>query len=95
MPQQGGDDPPGREKENPQTVDTARGRVLMRDAGADRPVVAMRPGNAGGAKGAGHPGVLSGQPQLREEPVSKPRPKPFAISKEVVWKAYLKGVRLL
>jgi RNA-directed DNA polymerase len=62
----------------------------MRDAGADRPVVAMRPGNAGGAKGAGHPGVLSGQPQLREKPVSKPRPKPFAISKEVVWKAYLK-----
>jgi RNA-directed DNA polymerase len=27
---------------------------------------------------------------MREEPVSKPRPKPFTISKEVVWKAYLR-----
>jgi hypothetical protein len=40
----------------------ARGRVPMRGTGADRLVVAMRPGNAGGATGAGHLGLLVGQP---------------------------------
>jgi hypothetical protein len=34
---------------------TVRGRVPMRSTGADRPVVAVKPGNAGGAKGAGYP----------------------------------------
>jgi hypothetical protein len=43
---------------------TARGRVPMRGTGADRPVVATKPGNAGGAKGAGHPGSPAGQPSL-------------------------------
>jgi RNA-directed DNA polymerase len=65
----------------------------MRDAGADRPVVAVMPGNAGGAKGAGRPGSLAGQPVVgREEPVSEPKPKekPFAISKWVVMDAYEK-----
>jgi hypothetical protein len=34
----------------------------MRDTGAGRPIVAMRPGNAGGAKGADYLGLLAGQP---------------------------------
>src|SRR5262245_10423929 len=49
-------------KEGPQAARTARGRVPMRGTGADRLVVAVRPGNAGGAKGTGHPGVVGGQP---------------------------------
>ena len=40
----------------------ARGCVLTRGTGADRLVVATMPGNAGGAKGAGHLGWLAGQP---------------------------------
>ena len=36
---------------------------MMRAAGADRPVVAVMPGNAGGAKGADHPGSFDGQRQ--------------------------------
>ncbi len=35
----------------------------MRSTGADRLVVAMRPGNAGGAKGAGYPDLFGGQPK--------------------------------
>jgi hypothetical protein len=46
----------------------------MRGTGAGRLVVAMKPGNAGGAKGTGHPGLLDGQPPWWDEPVSKPRP---------------------
>jgi len=53
---------------------------------ADRPVVAERPGNAGGAKGTGHPGLVGGQLPGQEEPTNKP--KPFAISKRIVWDAY-------
>jgi hypothetical protein len=49
-------------KGDPQAAGTARGRVPKRGTGADRPVVAMKPGNAGGAKGAGRPGSLGGQP---------------------------------
>ena len=48
----------------PQAAGTARGRVPRRGTGTDRPVVAMRPGNAGGAKGTGRPGSLAGQPSL-------------------------------
>src|SRR4029453_18246777 len=67
----------------------ARGCVPMRGTGADRLVVATMPGNAGGAKGAGHLGSLGGQPA----PIVAGRsqgsePKPFAISKWVVWEAY-------
>jgi hypothetical protein len=61
----------------------------MRGPGADRLVVATMPGNAGGAKGAGHLGLLGGQPApawLGGAKVSEP--KPFAISKWVVWEAY-------
>ena len=36
----------------------------MPDTGADRPVVAVMPGNAGGAKGAGHLGSVGGQPEF-------------------------------
>src|SRR6266581_9457521 len=50
-------------KGDPQAAETARGRVPMRGTGADRLVVAARPGNAGGAKGAGHPGLVGGQPR--------------------------------
>jgi hypothetical protein len=46
----------------PRAAETVRGRVAMRGAGADRLVVAVKPGNAGGAKGTGRPGLLVGQP---------------------------------
>ena len=66
----------------------------MRVAGADRPVVAVKPGNAGGAKGVGRPGSSGGQPHgvVGEEPVGGPKPKekPFDISKWVVKEAYEK-----
>ena len=41
---------------------SARGRVPMRGTGADRLVLALKPGNAGGAKETGRPGSLGGQP---------------------------------
>ena len=47
----------------PQAATTVRGRVPMRGTGADRLVVAMKPGNAGGAKGTDRSGVLVGQPR--------------------------------
>jgi hypothetical protein len=53
---------PRSQEGGPQAAETARGRVPMRSTGTDRPVVAMKPGNSGGAKGAGHPGVAGGQP---------------------------------
>jgi len=45
-----------------QAEKTVRGRVPMRGTGADRPVVVVKPGNAGGAKGSDHPGSVGGQP---------------------------------
>ena len=54
----------GQPKGVPQAAETARGRVPARGTGADRLVVAVRPGNAGGAKGTGRPGELGGQPGL-------------------------------
>src|SRR5215472_13106838 len=66
---------PEREGE-PQAAESARGRVLMRAAVADRPVVARKPGNAGGAKGTGHPGSVGGQLPGQEAPPVEPRPKP-------------------
>ena len=53
-----GRESPGWREREPQAAETARGRVPMRGTGADRPVVAMKPGNAGGAKGAGRPGFV-------------------------------------
>ncbi len=55
---------------------------------ADCSAVVMTPGNAGRAKGTGYPGLDGGQLPKQEEPPAKPRPKPFAISKQVVWEAY-------
>ena len=52
----------GQPKGVPQAAETARGRVPARGTGADRLVIAVRPGNAGGAKGTGRPGELGGQP---------------------------------
>lgn len=53
----------GRRRERePQAAGTVRGRVSMSGTGAGRLVVAMNPGNAGGVKGAGHPGPFGGQP---------------------------------
>jgi len=48
-----------------QAEETARGRVPQRGTGAGRPVVVMKPGNAGGAKGTRYPGEFGGQPQGR------------------------------
>lgn len=52
----------GRREGGPRAAETARGRVLMRGRRTDRLVVVRKPGNAGGAKGAGRPGSLGGQP---------------------------------
>ncbi len=41
-----------------------RGRVPIRGTGADRLVVAMKPGNAGGAKGSGRSALGAGQPAM-------------------------------
>ena len=53
---------PRSQEGEPQAETTARARVPMRGTGTDRPVVAMRPSNAAGAKGPGHPGSRGGQP---------------------------------
>ena len=55
---------PSQQEGEPQGAKTSRGRVPMRGTGTDRSVVAMKPGNAGGAKGTDHLGLLSGQPLL-------------------------------
>ena len=49
---------------DPRAAETVRGRVPMWGTGADRLVVAVMPGNAGGAKGTGCPGLFGGQPLL-------------------------------
>src|SRR5689334_15245102 len=57
--------PVGRRREGvPRVVITARGRVPLRGTGADRLVVAKKPGNAGGAKGTDHRVLLADQPVL-------------------------------
>ncbi len=53
--------PRGTREGAPQAAGTVRGRVPRRGAGTDCPVVAQKPGNAGGAKGAAYPDVLAGQ----------------------------------
>ena len=52
----------GRWKGGPQAAETVRGRVPVRGREAGRLVVAVRPGNAGGAKGTGRPGSFGDQP---------------------------------
>ncbi len=39
-------------------------------------------------RGTGHPDLVDGQLPGQKEPESESRPKPFAISKQVVWEAY-------
>ena len=56
---------PWRRERGPQVAGTARGRVVARGTGTDRLVVAMKVGNAAGAKGTGHPGLDGGQPRSR------------------------------
>jgi hypothetical protein len=52
----------GRREGEPQAAETVRGGVPIRGRRADRLVVAMKPGNAGGAKGTGCPGSFGDQP---------------------------------
>ena len=52
----------GRREGEPQAAETVRGGVPMRGRRADYPVVAVMPGNAGGAKGMGCPGSFVDQP---------------------------------
>ncbi len=54
----------GRREGEPQAAETVRGRVPTRGRRADRLVVAMKPGNAGGAKGTGCPGSFGDQPAM-------------------------------
>ena len=54
----------GRREGDPQAAETVRGGVPMRGRRADRPVVATKPGNAGGAKGTGCPGSFGDQPTM-------------------------------
>ena len=61
----------------------------MRGVGADRLVVAPKPGNAGGAKGTGHPGESGGQPgRPGRNRADEPTSKPFVINKWDVVEAY-------
>jgi hypothetical protein len=53
---------PWSEEGELQAEETVRGRVPLRETGADRLVVVVMPGNAGGAKETGHPDWLAGQP---------------------------------
>ncbi len=50
-------------KEEVQVVSAMRARVPMRYTGAEQLVVALKPGNAGGAKGLRHLVSLVGQPE--------------------------------
>jgi hypothetical protein len=57
-----GERPARPSKGGSQAAGTARGRVPMRGTGTDCPVVAKKPGNAGGTKRAGCSGSFGGQP---------------------------------
>ena len=47
-----------------QVVKSRKREYRLRGRGTDRLVVAVKPGNAGGAKGTGRPGLLGGQPEF-------------------------------
>lgn len=53
----------GRSKGASQAAETVRGRVPVRGTGADRLIVVVKPGNAGGAKGTGCLGSFGDQPR--------------------------------
>jgi RNA-directed DNA polymerase len=57
----------------------------MRSGGADGPVVAKKPGNAGGAKRPDNPAEETGQPVMGG---AGDRGKPYNIPKQLVWSAY-------
>lgn len=61
-------------------------KVPKRGTGAERLVVAKKPGKPEGAKGSRHSARNAGQPRQREELANQA--KPFRISKRAVWKAY-------
>lgn len=48
----------------PQAAGTVRGRVPLASTGTDRLVVAVMPGNSGGAKETNYRGLFVGQPLL-------------------------------
>jgi hypothetical protein len=54
----------GQREGDSQAAETVRDRVPTRGRRADRLVVAMKPGNAGGAKGTGRPGSFDDQPAV-------------------------------
>lgn len=54
----------GREEGGPQTAESVRGRVPLRGRKSDHPVIVLKPGNSGGAKGMDCSGSLLGQPDL-------------------------------
>jgi len=57
-------EPSSRCQGRPPSGGPTRSRVPMRDEGADGPVVAMKPGNAGGAKGPDTLAADMGQPVM-------------------------------
>jgi hypothetical protein len=59
------------ERENLKRQEPREAEYRSRGTGADRLVVAMKPGNAGRAKGAGHPGLFGGQLHVQEEPAGR------------------------
>ncbi len=52
----------GCQRESSKQQELQGAEYRTRRTGADCPVVVMKPGNAGGAKGAGYPGLVSSQP---------------------------------
>jgi hypothetical protein len=56
----------------------------MRGEGADGPVIAMKPGNAGGAKGSDNRARAAANPK-GEEPMAEAQP--YDVPKQVVWDA--------
>lgn len=56
--------PPWPEEGELQAAETVRGRVPLRGTRTDRLVLALMPGNAGGAKETDHLGLLAGQPSF-------------------------------
>ena len=57
-----GEDPASCERETPERQKPPGAEYRGGEPGAERPVVAKRPSNAGGAKGARYPGLEGGQP---------------------------------
>jgi RNA-directed DNA polymerase len=67
-------------------VDTVRGRVLTAGSRGGSPRSSDEAHESGWSQGGESSGLVDGPTAEREEPVSKP--KPFEISKQMVWEAY-------